>query len=171
MQPAQPIGRKRAAAGQPPQHQQHVDLALSVAQHSTASMGKFDATRFKETRRRAVDGKRSDDADMAREKESQLAMLSRMLGKDAAEGSASLDVDKAANVTKRDKERRGSGSGGGRDSTSREGGGGGGRGGRGGRGGSSRGGGRGGRGGRGGGSSQASRGARTSRGGRGGKRS
>ena len=111
VQPNKADGRRRPASGSSSgSKQHHVDLALSVAQQSTASMGKFDARRYSEPERKRVDRKQADETDRKREKESQLAMLSRLLGKDAAEGAATLDVDKAANVTKGTQERRGSGS-------------------------------------------------------------
>ena len=147
VQPNKAEGRRRKASSPHSQQQQHVDLALSVAQQSTASLGRFDSKRYKEPERRKVDRKQSDEADRKREKDSQLAVLSRLLGKETAEGAAELDVDKAANVTKRGNERRG-----------------GGRGGRGASRGPSRGAARGG-------SRQAGRGGRGMRGGSGGKRS
>ena len=163
-QPSKPEGRKRAAGSgaTPPSKQQHVDLALSVAQQSTASLGKFDAARFKEPPRKRANGRPADESgDRRREKESSLAVLSRLLGKDTTEGAATLDVERAANVTKRSAEKRNRDGGG--EAGGRGGGGGGGRG-------SSRGGGRGGRGG-GSGRGRGARGGRTQRGGRGGTRS
>ena len=84
----------------------HVDVALSVAQASTASMGKFDAARHREPERPLRKGRPGvaaaaageGQAERRRERDSQMALLTRLVG--AGDAEPPVDLDRAVKVKK-----------------------------------------------------------------------
>ena len=105
----QPAAAQRAGMGRAAQH---VDEALRLSQHSTASMGRFDDARRGEPPRKPAKAKAAgagssggsgrsagDAAAREREKATQRAVLSGLLSKDAEAGG--LDVDKAADISRK----------------------------------------------------------------------
>lgn len=78
--PAQ--GKKGQKKG--PKHQNHVDVALAITQRATASMGKFDKTRYGETAPKPLampSTTQNEGRSLNEEKAHSLKMLDRLLGK------------------------------------------------------------------------------------------
>jgi len=84
---------KKLDEGTPQKKKTHVDVALRVAQVSTASMGKFDAERYNEPKRPQVKKtprqleitkKKSGGPNFASEKEQSLNLLTKVLKKQTA---------------------------------------------------------------------------------------
>jgi len=90
---SQPLGKKAARAKQ----DTHVDVALSLAQKSTASMGEFDSLRKfeKAPKKQPASHKNEAEYDLGKEKKSALAVLDRIMGVGASEVSGE---EKAARV-------------------------------------------------------------------------
>jgi len=89
-------GKRNQQGKAKPKH--HVDVALAVAQKSTASMGRFDERRPLEVPRKL--DKRPRDSELqhsiAADKQRSLAVLDRVIGKSAEH----FDANKAANLAK-----------------------------------------------------------------------
>jgi regulator of ribosome biosynthesis len=102
--------QSRTAGKQKPTH--HVDVALRMSQHSTASMGRFDEERKREPSRKASQryaaqpesNKRSSNTHVGvrEEKQASLAMLDQLLGK---RKSGDVDIDRAVGSQKKKRQR------------------------------------------------------------------
>lgn len=87
----------------------HVNVALQLAQQSTASLGRFDEQRFNEPKVRAKKSAgpppmASDEAERRREKESQMRLLTRLIGNESE--AAGVDMDKAVRVSQKETQQR-----------------------------------------------------------------
>eukprot|EP00808_Paulinella_micropora_P024818 g80492.t1 len=79
--------------------QHHVDVALGIAQHATASMGTFDSKRYKEPERKLLAEARGKPAMPGKaEKQQSLSVLERVLG--GTSEAERFDFNKAANLSK-----------------------------------------------------------------------
>jgi len=93
-------GGKKAGHG-------HVDMALALAQHSTASMGKFDTLRKTEPAIKAPRSVKHDaefGKSLAAEKKHSIALLTKVLGKE--DDSTKFSSEKAARLHQRAREER-----------------------------------------------------------------
>lgn len=86
----------------------HVDVALAITQHSTASMGRFDKERHNEPAKKKVQFKKKEVvADVRAEKAKSMGIFDKMFGGAGSGVGDRFDMGKAANLAQAagDKER------------------------------------------------------------------
>eukprot|EP00457_Paulinella_chromatophora_P010032 gb/GEZN01010118.1/.p1 GENE.gb/GEZN01010118.1/~~gb/GEZN01010118.1/.p1 ORF type:complete len:340 (+),score=77.65 gb/GEZN01010118.1/:81-1100(+) len=79
--------------------QHHVDVALGIAQHATASVGVFDSERYKEPKKKLLAQSRGKPPQSAKDENRQsLSVLANVLGPQSE--AERFDFNKAANLSK-----------------------------------------------------------------------